>query len=109
MEVGFSEFDRLTESQTPRFDVPPPCAEEEFDSFCASLALCGRHALELLREIEERAATHSPVDTSDNYEEAESDTDSSLSEQALVPADKHSSSGNDAAFSDDQSGGSDAD
>lgn len=106
VEILFCDYERLTGVSVERFDVPVPCSEEEFEHFCAVLALCGRNAIELLRLCEVSSPTHDSVGSSE-YSEADSDSDASVSGDELLHPVQHSAAGPDAAVCQDTSGGSD--
>ena len=93
VETLFCDYERLTGACVKRFEVSVPCGEEEFEQFCAVLALCGRNAIELLRTHQVESTAHACVDSSE-YSEAESDDSSSaLSGDELVCSIQHSAGG----------------
>lgn len=104
----FCEYERLTDSRVERFEVPVPCSEDEFEHFCAVLALCGRNAIELLRTCEISSPTHDSVDSVD-YSSAESDSNASVSGDELLHTIQHSAAGSDTAVRQDTRGGFDDD
>ena len=104
----FCEYERLTDSRVERFEVPVPCSEEEFEHFCAVLALCGRNAIELLRTCEISSPTHDSVDSAE-YSSAESDSNASVSGDELLHTIQHSAAGSDTAVRQDTRGGFDDD
>lgn len=109
VECVFSDYERLTEACVERFPVCVPCNEDDFDQFCSEVALCGRHAVELLRICEVSSPSRTRVD-SPEYSEAESDSsDSSVSGQEVVSTVKRNSSGSDNVLCKNEGGGSDDD
>lgn len=106
VEILFCDYERLTGVRVERFDVPVPCSEEEFEHFCAELALCGRNAIELLRASKVSSPTHDSVGSSE-YSEADSDSDASVSGDELLHPVQHSPAGPDAAVRQDTRGRSD--
>lgn len=109
VECVFCDYERLTETTVERFPVYVPCDAHEFDQFCSELALCGRYAVELLRESQISSPSRSRMDSSE-YSEAESDSsDSSVSGEEMVSTIKHSSRGSDNVLCENKGDGSDDD